>query len=332
MRRDVERRALVACSGGADSTATLLALATTPAPLVVGHVAHDIRPEAEVRADAEHARALAASLGIPFVDAPVRVREGPGNLEARARRARYEALERMAGERACRLVVTGHHADDVLETSLMRLLRGTGARGLAGPLPSRPLGPHGLTLVRPGLLVSRADMLRICSLASLTPRHDVTNDDPSMLRNAIRARVVPVLKQLSPGVERRVARTAAHMRNIAAYLEGEAAAILGRAELAGPSIRLGRTLVRQVPEILLGEVVRGAVLQLGGGADLDRTGASTVGKVVRAARDGRGGRRTFKWGVQGRVTVLITADRVEISVEEGTDASEADRSRRTLRP
>src|SRR5436309_14512587 len=136
---------LVAVSGGPDSTALLAALAEL-APghglrLTAAHVDHGLRG-AEGAAEADAVAALATRLGVPFVRCAVTVSAGP-DLEARARRARYQALARLAGEVGARRIVTGHTQDDQVETVLLRLLRGAGRRGLGAmrPAPRRPLPP-----------------------------------------------------------------------------------------------------------------------------------------------------------------------------------------------
>src|SRR5439155_1077618 len=123
---------LVAVSGGPDSTALLAALAQL-APgrglgLTAAHVDHGLRG-AEGAAEADAVAALATRLGVPFVRRAVTVPAGP-DLEARARRARYQALARVAQEVGARRIVTGHTQDDQVETVLLRLVRGAGRRGL----------------------------------------------------------------------------------------------------------------------------------------------------------------------------------------------------------
>src|SRR5690606_835025 len=115
----------------------------------------------------------------------------------------------------------------------MRLMRGSGPRGLAGPAPIRPLA-RAHWLVRPMLATSRADAERICALASVPWRHDATNDDTTRLRSALRARVIPILRELAPGVERRAAHTATLLRQSADIFDREAAALL--ADAASPTL------------------------------------------------------------------------------------------------
>jgi tRNA(Ile)-lysidine synthetase-like protein len=200
---DPDRRTLIACSGGADSAALAICLASASAgarrSLVLGHVLHDLRPAAPALDDRDRTRELADRLGVSFLEREVRVGAQPGNAEANARKARYAALVDMASEAHCSFIATAHHADDQLETVLMRLVRGSGLRGLAGVYASRRVGA-GITLVRPMLVATRADSVRICSLARYVPATDATNDDTTRLRAALRARVLPVLRELNPGV------------------------------------------------------------------------------------------------------------------------------------
>ena len=125
-------RILVAVSGGPDSMALLDVLARLGPKLgfdIVAHgVDHGLRPEAAAELDL--AERNAAQLGVPFARTKVALKSG-GNLQARARAVRYAALEEAASAHSATLIATAHHADDRAETVLLRLLRGSGPRGLA---------------------------------------------------------------------------------------------------------------------------------------------------------------------------------------------------------
>ena len=142
---------LCACSGGPDSNALLHVLGLLRPRLghvLVAHgVDHGLRAGAAAELDV--ARAVAEPLGVPFAVSQVTVGPG-GNLQARARAARYEALAGAAVAAGARVIATGHTADDRAETLLLRLLRGSGPRGLA-VLPPRapPSVPCSPDLVRP---------------------------------------------------------------------------------------------------------------------------------------------------------------------------------------
>lgn len=215
--RDGMRRTLVACSGGADSTALALALGTAASDsIVLAYIAHDIRDNAIVEQEAQAVRNLAAKLNCHFVTRAVSVKGAKGNLEAQARQLRYDALRSLAAEHDCRFVATGHQATDQLETLLMRLARGSGPQGLRGILGTRRLRPpagrdeqHLIMLIRPMLKVTRQESEKICVSHGWYWSLDATNHDLSLLRNAIRSRIIPILAELAPGIEGRSSRAAA---------------------------------------------------------------------------------------------------------------------------
>lgn len=217
---DADRPTLLACSGGTDSSGLVLALACQAtgvrSNLIVAHIVHDLRPAAQARRDLRITQALAKLAGLRCVQASVKVRTKAGNAEANAREARYNALGKLAEKYGCRVIATAHHADDQLETVLMRLIRGAGPRGLVGIRPSRRLSPgfSKLQLIRPMLEVERADTERLVGQVPepWKAAQDETNADLSRLRNAIRWKITPLLKELSPTVAKRVARNSRWFR------------------------------------------------------------------------------------------------------------------------
>ena len=179
---------LVACSGGADSVALLaLAVDAALAPLAL-HVDHGLREGSD--ADVAHVRAVAATLGADL--RAMRVDVVPGsNLEARAREARYAALDVARVELGADVVLVGHTADDQAETVLLNVLRGAASSGLAG-MAAR----HG-TVVRPLLDLRRADTRALCTALGLPVLDDPMNDDRAFRRVAIRHEVLPYLSALA---------------------------------------------------------------------------------------------------------------------------------------
>ncbi len=167
------------------------------------HVDHALH--ADSAAWERRCRATAARLGVPFASARVVVQVRGAGLEAAARKARYDALAARlaAGE----TLLTAHHADDQLETLLLRLLRGTGVRGLRGVLPRARLGAG--FLARPLLDFGRAE-LRARALAwGLEWLEDPSNADTAFDRNYLRAAVLPALVERWPGAAQTAARLAA---------------------------------------------------------------------------------------------------------------------------
>lgn len=207
---------VVAVSGGADSVALLRALhlladrRTWSLKLIVGHVQHHLREQAED--DARFVAALAGTLGLAFARRDVHPHHHGGNLEATARRQRYAALVQIAREHGAGFIATAHHADDQLETLLMRLVRGTTVRGLSGIAWRRAAGPEpeaaGISVIRPMLAATHAQAVALLEHLHQTWREDATNVDPSRLRARLRAQVTPRLRALHPHVARHAVQLA----------------------------------------------------------------------------------------------------------------------------
>ena len=170
-------RVTCAVSGGADSSALLVLAVAAGCRVEAVHVDHGLRPAG--REEAAQVARLAARLGAGFRSESVDVPPG-GNLEARARHARYAVLP--PG------VLTGHTADDQAETVLVNLLRGAALDGLGGmrPGPARPL-----------LGLRRAETRALCEHLGIDVLEDPTNRDPRHLRNRVRHELLPLLADLS---------------------------------------------------------------------------------------------------------------------------------------
>ena len=196
-------RILLAVSGGPDSLALLwlaAALADRGMPgetwqPIVAHIDHGLRAESAEEARFVVAQARAAGLPVETIKVDC---QGPGNVSDRARRARYDALERVARERSCHAIVTAHHAEDRLESILIGLGRGRGLDALRSMPARRPLG-DGLMLVRPLLRVSKAALVECCRSLGLIPVDDPSNSDPRRLRARLREVVMPELEAILPG-------------------------------------------------------------------------------------------------------------------------------------
>jgi tRNA(Ile)-lysidine synthase len=268
-------RILVAVSGGPDSTALFAALGeAAPAhglDLVAGHVDHGLRPESA--ADAEAVRVLAARIGVPFVTCRVALASGAG-MEARARRARYRALGRMAAESGARWIATAHTRDDQAETLLLRLLRGAGRRGLGGMRPARR------RLWRPFLEASRADVRRWLAERGLGFVVDRTNADLARTRNRVRRLVVPFLEaEFNPRLGAALAALAARLRDEDDWLARAAAA---RARALGVAAVLPCAVAGE-PQALARRIVRAwletATRRTAGAAHVERTLALASGRT-----------------------------------------------------
>ncbi|NBS96056.1 MAG: tRNA lysidine(34) synthetase TilS [Betaproteobacteria bacterium] len=164
------------------------------------HVHHGLQPAAD--AWPAHCEAFAQARGIACETLRVRVgsRQRQDGLEAAARAVRYEAIGQRAQALNARAVLTAHHADDQLETLLMRLARGTGLDGLTGIADDRPWpagGPH-CRLWRPFLGLDRSTLERAARARGLVWIEDPSNADAAITRNAVRRDVLPALDAALP--------------------------------------------------------------------------------------------------------------------------------------
>lgn len=191
-----EARIGVALSGGADSTLALLKTLEIVAPekIVALHFHHGVRGE-EADGDERHViefcRRLDVSLRLG------RREDDTPPSEENLRRARLAFFRSHATESDLCAIITGHHADDVAETMILRLARGSGAAGLAAPRPvSR--APGGLLFLRPLLAFTKTEILAELRKRGEGWREDSTNNDPSFAsRNALRALLIPLRQAIA---------------------------------------------------------------------------------------------------------------------------------------
>ena len=188
-----------AVSGGPDSLALLVLACRTGRTVTAVHVDHGLRSDSA--ADARVVADAAERFGAGFSSHRVCVEPGP-NLEARARAARYAVLPDD--------VLTGHTADDQVETILLNLMRGAGIEGLSGIRRDR----------RPILDLRRTETVALCGHLGLVPVKDPTNQDPALRRNRVRAELLPLLNDIAQrDVVPVIARQADHLRAAGDWIE-----------------------------------------------------------------------------------------------------------------
>ena len=223
---------LAAVSGGADSMALLHGLVRLGRGVAVAHFDHQTRDGASAE-DARFVAETCAGLGVRCLaeTAPAGdlARAHGRSFEEEARLLRYAFFRRCAGERGIAVCVTGHHADDQAETVLLRILRGTGPRGLAGIAPARNEGD--LRVVRPLLGFRREELRGWLEREGLSWREDATNARPVAERNRVRHGLLPELvREHNPEIVRALARLAETAALENAHWEGEIARVLAAAE------------------------------------------------------------------------------------------------------
>jgi tRNA(Ile)-lysidine synthase len=182
---------LALVSGGADSMCLWGVLRELGHPVEALHVEHGLRG-AEGLADASYCSQLGA--GVAVVDVA-----GGGNVEARAREARYAAARDRAGGRP---IATGHTLSDQAETVVYRMASSSGPRAI------RAMRPRADDLARPLLCVTGAETRAWCAERGIEPREDASNHDRRHRRNLIRHEVMPALARVHPGAELNLARSA----------------------------------------------------------------------------------------------------------------------------
>ncbi|MGB9687392.1 tRNA lysidine(34) synthetase TilS [Thermogutta sp.] len=215
---------VVAVSGGPDSVALFhLVRRTQPptcGPVVLAHVNHQLRgPESEE--DAQFCEELARQAGVAFrlFVRPIRPEATSGlGLEAAARHLRYQALKEAAEDVGARYVLTGHTANDQVETILYRVFRGAGLRGLCGIPRSRAFGPG--VLLRPLLGIYREELIQYLREHNWNYRSDRTNESTDFARNCIRHVILPeAVRGVHPAAMQGVLRVGLNAQDAWAFLE-----------------------------------------------------------------------------------------------------------------
>jgi tRNA(Ile)-lysidine synthase len=220
------RRYLIGVSGGRDSVALLHSLIDLGyKKLIVCHLDHQLRGRS-AKADAKFVEKLAANYDLDFECDSTNVRalatKKKMSIEAAGRDARYKFFAKIAKRKRCREIFLAHHADDLVETFLINLFRGTGSTGLAGmrEIATRRIEDVDLTIVRPLLGVWRIEIDQYLHEHRLKFREDVSNLDLAPLRNRIRHRIIPYLeKTLGRNIRQSIWRTAMIATEEEAWIE-----------------------------------------------------------------------------------------------------------------
>jgi len=286
-------RILVAISGGGDSVALLHVLARLAPRLGYELCAHGVDHglRAAAAAELDLAEQLAKQLGVPFERSELRLEAG-GNLQARAREARYAALDAAAERAGAGWVATAHHASDRAETLLLRLLRGSGPRGL-GVLPAAAE-----RRLRPFIRSPKSAVSLHLERHGLAYANDPSNQDPRFLRNRVRAELLPLLEELTPGAARRLNLLADECTESNPTVVTDA---------QGHVVPLSRTQAAQIRRAHKSRQP-GARIWLPGGHELELTRGVAASGPVRSAEQRLVWRRTEAQG-EARAVAYDSTDR-----------------------
>lgn len=255
---------LVGVSGGADSLCLLYLLQELTQiwkfSITVLHVEHGIRGEDSVK-DMEFVQQVCRERKIPClirrVDVPALAKEKGLSEEEAGRQVRYQAFREEAEQIGANKIAVAHHANDLAETMLFFLCRGTGLAGL------NPMQPVRGNILRPLLCVSREEIETYLKQKGLKYCKDVTNQDTDYTRNKIRHEVMPVLEQINPRTVEHFMQTARVMNQAQEVLEEQIRqAYLRDTEQQGDRLLLKQKLDEEKYEYLVSEVIRKAMENL----------------------------------------------------------------------
>ena len=206
-------KVVLGVSGGADSIAMLYSLNDLidyGLELIVAHLNHGIRGD-EAKRDANYVKETAKSLGLTYVYGEVDTlsyKDEQGlSLEDAARTLRYKFFDQVLSKHYATKLATAHTMDDQAETVLMRLIRGSGSRGLSG------IPPISNNIIRPLIETSRSEIEEYLRSKGIKWVEDSTNESDEYLRNKIRHELVVELEKYNPQIKEALSRTSDILRS-----------------------------------------------------------------------------------------------------------------------
>jgi tRNA(Ile)-lysidine synthase len=224
----------------------------------------------------------------------------PAPSEAGARAARHAFFQAELRRRRVGTLFTGHHRDDVAETVLMRLARGSGTAGLAAPRPVHDLADGGRTHLRPLLALDKAELVSALRVAGGVWREDASNAGDAYLRNRVRSELLPVWRAVAAEPGRDALAGLALARDL---LEEDDRALETWTESStriDDKGRLALRPLRDLPRAVLRRVVRRWLATTPAKTDLNRHGFNALLDMVAARKTGA--RHSLGAGHFARVT------------------------------
>jgi tRNA(Ile)-lysidine synthase len=307
-----DRGGVLAASGGGDSTAMIALLCQAaivePARCVVAHFDHRLRGATAADGDRRVVEALCARYGLQLVAGRW---ESPRRGEAAAREARYAFLADACRSSGLGVVMTGHTADDHVETVLMNVMRGARVYGLAGMSPegNAPVGAAGrnrVNLARPLLCVRRDETRAYCEQRGMTFADDASNEDESLLRNRVRRQLLPAIERGWPDARETLLKASVRAWLAVSVLDGVAARAI--VEQREDRVALSRLALRELSAAARGHAFRLALTHLLGDArEFGQEHYATM-------QDGIDGRTGATFSLPRHVEMVVDAEAVMLSV------------------
>ncbi len=247
---------LLAVSGGLDSVVMTRILVKLPLKLAVAHCNFQLRGE-EADKDEVSVKSLAEELDLPYYYARFDTQKAAENrgvsIQMAARDLRYDWLEDVRVSQEYHFIATAHHLNDVGETMLLNLTKGTGIAGLHGILSMKE------QIIRPLIKIERSDIEQYANEHKMTWREDASNQETKYQRNFIRHEIVPRLKEINPQVVKSMGNTAERLNDVEAiYKYGLEKALKRLTETRGDDIHIpiNKLLLYPGPKTLLFELIR----------------------------------------------------------------------------
>ena len=257
---DLEKKHIVALSGGADSVALLLIMLSLGYDVEAAHCNFHLRGDESCR-DERFVSELCSRRGVPFHTVHFATADYASlhkvSIEMAARELRYRHFEQLRRDIGAADICVAHHSDDSVETLLMNLVRGTGIHGLAG---IRPVNGY---IRRPLLCLSRSDIEGYLSALGQDYVTDSTNLVADVTRNKFRLNIIPLLKEINPSAADNIRRTAEYVSGAVRVFDDAMAAGRARvtgaggAESRGVTIDVSRLSAEPSPECLLHSILGG---------------------------------------------------------------------------
>lgn len=287
---------VVAVSGGVDSMVLLELLRRRPdLRLVVVHFDHGIR--ADSSDDRELVQRVAMSHNIPFEYATAQL--GPDASEEEARTARYDFLRHVCKKHNAIAIITAHHQDDLLETTIINLLRGTGWRGLSS-LRSTP------DLLRPLLSYPKADIVQYARQQGLVWHEDSTNADDRHMRNYVRHQIIPKMPSAS---KEKLLQYIVRQNELTTSIDNETNMWLhNHSQPVESALALPRHQLIMLPQHVAHELLQG-VLRRQSGKSMQRPQADRAVLFCKVAKSGKIMQLNDLWQLRATTTDIIVEPR-----------------------
>lgn len=292
-----DKEITVAVSGGVDSAALLFCLFLAKAKIQPVFVFHGIRSESEEQKSYEAAQAACRKVCTPDLKSwkplplfqPVALK-----TENAARTFRYECLAASAGQDG--VIATAHHADDQLETILMRLCRGSGITGLAAipPFSKLPVPSHiDCQVIRPMLGITKNDCIEICYTNNIPWHEDITNCDTTITRNRLRTDVIPVLKELYPQCSRHASEAASKLRNVSQVIDSRVSLLKNEESYLESGIEINTSCLKKENDLVLAAYFRDVAKRLNNNTRIDKINNIIIEKLILSIREKK--KNAFDW-------------------------------------